>query len=94
MKTFGEVFGAYIPEMTRQLAEGTIERLQIRTAQRELIALLRFPSVLEKSTLLAAQKMLRQTLRLERVLLSPRYPAEAFTADYLPSLAEALRAAE
>ena len=42
MKTFGEVFGAYIPEMTRQLAEGTIERLQIRTAQRELIALLRF----------------------------------------------------
>ena len=94
MKTFGEVFGAYIPEMTRQLAEGTIERLQIRTAQRELIALLRFPSVLEKSTLLAAQKVLRQTLRLDRVLLSPRYPAEAFTADYLPSLAEALRAAE
>ena len=93
MKTFGELFGNYIPDLTGELAQGLIEHLSINTQRRELITDLSFVNVLDKSVILAAQTQLRGALQLTQVMIRPHYPADRFGPGYLDSLAASLRAA-
>lgn len=76
MKTFGELFGNYIPDLTGELAQGLIEHLSINTQRRELITDLSFVNVLDKSVILAAQTQLRGALQLTQVMIRPHYPAD------------------
>ncbi len=92
MKTFGEVFAHYIPDLSPKLAQGVIENLSINTQRRELITDLSFEAVLDKPVILAAQAQLRTALQLAKVLIHPHYPARQFGAEYLDSLTATLRA--
>ena len=81
MKTFGEVFAHYIPDLSPKLARGVIEHLSINTQRRELITDLSLEAVLDKPVILAAQAQLRTALQLAKVLIRTHYPALQYGAE-------------
>ena len=90
-KTFGELFGAFLnagEALPEPLLHGTVESLQVDSVNRCVAATVALPSLVERDALYDAEKRLALApgLQLTRAALHPRFPAESFSAAYLPSL--------
>ena len=89
-KTFGEFFRPFInfEGLPETIAQGVIETMQVDSINRCVAAAVQFPSLVEREALYEAEKRvaLSPGLQLTRASLCPKFPPEAFCAEYLPSL--------
>ena len=88
MKTVLEILNRYTPDST---ARAILEQAQnpVTRADKENRALqmeLSFPRLVEKEELYRIEEQVAEAYGLNYVKFLPHYPAELFTADYVPEL--------
>jgi DNA polymerase-3 subunit alpha (Gram-positive type) len=87
-KTFLEIFHKYHPDTYTEKLLLTITDIKLM-ADKELKiieATVHFPQLVDKAELYRIQEEIRKAYDLNRVKLLPKYPAELFSADYVPQL--------
>jgi DNA polymerase-3 subunit alpha (Gram-positive type) len=87
-KTFLEIFHKYHPDTYTEKLLLTITDIKLM-ADKELKiieATVYFPQLVDKAELYRVQEEIRKAYDLNRVKLLPKYPAELFSADYVPQL--------
>ena len=91
--TFGALFGPYMAaeEQPPALAAGIVENMDVHHSSRWLTVQVSLAELLPAGALFAAEKALAAGLALQGVTLQPRFPAECFTAQALPSLVQHLK---
>ena len=89
-KTFGDFFSPFfsMENLPETLVQGVIEALEVDAKSRSVAARVAFSGLVERAALYEAEKRVAMApkLQLARAVLHPRFPQEAFSADYLPSL--------
>ncbi len=91
---FGELFGPYInAEILAPIADAQAEAVSFDVEKRQMSLTARLNYIVDKPVLFQIERALRMALRLERLEISPSYPAQLFNETYLPNLIEAIKQA-
>ncbi|MBO7295982.1 MAG: PHP domain-containing protein, partial [Clostridia bacterium] len=87
-KTFLEIFYKYHPDTYTEKLLSTITDIKLMADKEQKIieATVHFPKLVDKAELYRIQEEICKAYELNRVKLLPKYPAELFSADYVPQL--------
>ena len=95
MNTFNDLFAKYLPDVTLSpdVCNSAIQSVNIDAKKRSLDIYTAFQTPLECSALFAAEKALQSAkdLGLTTVHIYPKYPSDAFSAEYYPQLVMQLK---
>lgn len=91
--SFGALFGAIIRDegILAQCGEGQVTGLHIDHSDRGVSVQVAFAAPVKRKTLFACEEALMGGLGLRRARICPTYPAESFSAEYLPEAIARLR---
>ena len=94
MNNPGELFGKYLQDSDKFsdiLNSGEILRLDIDKEEKELLATVRFPEIIDKVRLYEFENQLKNSCGLNTFRIFPKYNPNLFSEDYLQHLKTALK---
>ncbi len=89
-KTFGELFGTYIPKLSKELGAAWVAGLRVGENRLSMTIQLSSPVVLDGGELAAARTALKEAMALEQMIIQCRYHASLLDGGCVDNLARQL----